>query len=247
MESAEEYLQDRIWLIKDGLKQTDEDPFEDCYDGEVKLPKNWKEIIDRINQMAKNRPKRPDTFAPGQIWSTRVLEKYKIEPFLGTKLVMLTLVSGDDKDPVLRGVPISYDWEFAASEDMVIEPEDSDLNYQVMLQLWSEIPLIKDSLCDYLGMIKPKVFNAAQTVLSWINGLEITCQPKYVFLRPIPEVPDVTIKLVKWQFQDSVQQNGTYPIYEVNLGKRILSPSEPRAEYRHITLDEIEYLTIAID
>jgi hypothetical protein len=234
------WMRIRIEQMKALIKYGGEPPIAEVSVGQISLSKEW---VDKIKAkaaaMASKKLNRPASLEPGQIWSTRVPENSKTHPTFGTKVVMLTVVEGDPSEPVLMAVPLCSDWQFAGPDDMVMNPEESPLNYHFMIQLWSEIAIRKASLGDYLGDLDSHIFNAAQAVLSWIDGLKLEHRPLCIYRGSDEDNPDLKVKLVVWNFQDNIDPKKHH---EVKLGQPILTSRDPRADYRQIQLQEMDYL-----
>jgi hypothetical protein len=186
---------------------------------------------------------KPEELQLGQIWTTRAIPDSPVKPGpFGPKPILLTVVETDEAECLLRGVPICGQWQFAGMEDMVIGSEDSPLGFRFMLQLWNEVPLLEDSLDDFLGEIPPKLFAAVQTVLDWLRGGKIEYHYLGTHMESEDDTPWVMFPIIYWSFKDNV----TGEIHRVRLGQRIRHPKDPRAEFRKLEIEDIEYLSVPV-
>jgi len=186
---------------------------------------------------------KPEQLKPGQIWTTKPIAGCPVKPGpLGPKLIFLTVVDQEEEDILIRGIPISDQWQFAGMEDMVILPEESPLGYRYMLRPWAEVSILKDSLDEFLGKATPELLARVQTFLSWIDGEEIEYHYLGTLMESEDDTPWDTYPLMKWSFQDPV----TKEIHEVLLGQRIRRADDPRAEFRKMELEDIKYLSAPV-
>lgn len=169
-----------------------------------------------------------------QIWKTQAISK-KFPCVFGERYFVLTIV----KDGVIRGVPITNEWYFAAKKDVVIPStelphrwEEQDLT---CLQLWAEMGLEKDHLCSYEGELKQESFNVLQSCLSYFEGQEV--ERNFLGFLEIAE----DIALEQWEIKDPVDKG----MYTYLGGQIICEEDDPRLMFRKHEVEDLEYVNKA--
>jgi len=238
-----QYLESYLKVLKEA-RDSEETPLDIDLKSEDPQASKWaRENYAFFQSLLPKKKSKPKELQIGQIWTTRAIPDSPVKPGpFGSKHIHLTVVETDGAECLLRGVPIDDQWQFAGMEDMIVDLEDSPLGFRFMLQLWCEVPLLEDSLDEFLGEISPKLFAAVQTVLCWLRGGKIEYHYLETHMESEDDTPWVMFPVIHWSFKDNV----TGEIHKVRLGQRIRHPDDPRAEFRKFEIEDIEYLSVPV-
>jgi hypothetical protein len=127
------------------------------------IPKNISELAQkRASQFYKRfHQSEPEDLAVGQIWSTKdeiVLENKQVfssnEPRI---IVILDIQNGS-----LVAAPISIETQMAGEFDFIVRDADSPLEFDFLVEVWNEIPVLSDHLNRYLSSLSDSLTNLLQ-------------------------------------------------------------------------------------
>lgn len=108
----------------------------------------------------------PDTIKPGQIWST--YESFELPGSLHfttdePRIVVILVGDGTLLHSLEQIIvsPISINTKMASDRDFIIKKEfsNSPLNFDFMVEIWNETPVLKGQLKQYLGSLTDLAIN----------------------------------------------------------------------------------------
>ena len=148
----------------------------------------------------------------GQVWRVA-----KAEKGCAQALVLLTHAT-----EMLRGVLATEDSWLATSEDILIAPEDSPTGEELMVALWNDTPVPRQSLAGLLGTLAPAAMLPVLMVLQsrLTGGFQ---------LRAVAALPGNGLGATKWVIQPL---GGEAQPASFVTGTRVVDKLDPRLDAR---------------
>ena len=178
----------------------------------------------------------------GQVWSTKAIHQDVQANPTGSRNVIVVDVDLEGGN-IITVIPLSDNWGLASQEDLILNPTSGmpvPLNKWAMAELWAESNILADSIDHFFGSVSRELFNTIQTLRNWVLNFEE--YPVEADLISLLHLDYFGTKFVaeKWSFLDPVN----HEMYEVILGREILTGGDLRVEFHEFEYQDMKYLEI---